>query len=421
MAGTPSGDVLPSSACSPVQAGGREPDVLIASDLPLQGPSGQITRVAADAIRFVLRKHRFRAGPHTVGYQSCDDSTGQSGQSDFLKCASNAKAYAATARVVGVIGPWNSQCAWAQIPIANRAEGPLPMISPSNTYEGLTHRAPGTHPDEPRVYYPTGVRNYFRVTGSGDLDGAAGAVLAKELRLQRVFVLRGTGGIGESTTTPFRRAARRLGITIAGTATWNPEATSYRSLAARVNAARPDAVFIGDALFVNGGEVVKALRARLGAKIVLIAGDAFQPIGELLAAAGRAAIGMYVTTTAVAHEGLGDTGRSFVRDFGRTQPGGVAPSALYVTEAAQAAEALLTAIARSDGTRASVTAELRRLVIDNGILGSFRFDGNGDISPASFTVFRVTGDRNRPPELPEGFGGGVVDRVVRVPPSIARP
>jgi branched-chain amino acid transport system substrate-binding protein len=421
VAGVPTANALPSSACGPVFAGGREPDVVIASDLPLQGPAGRVTRVAADAVRFVLRRHSFRAGPHTVGYQSCDDSTAQAGGFDFLKCASNAKAYAATTRVVGIIGPFNSPCAWAQIPIANRAEGPLAMISPSNTHSGLTHPGPDSEEGEPGIYYPTGIRNYVRVTGAADLDGAAGAVLADELGLKRVYVLRSADGIGDSTTTPFRRAAKRLGITIAGSATWDPEASSYRSLARRVAAARPDGVFVGDVLVANGGAIVKALRARLGSDVALIAGDAFMPPEELLGAAGRAATGMYVTTTAVAHEGLSAAGRQFVREFGRTQPGGVVPSAVYVTETAQAAEALLAAIARSDGTRASVTEELRRLEIKNGILGSFRFDGNGDMTPASFTVLRITGGQKRDPALPDGFTGAVVDRVVRVRPALARP
>jgi branched-chain amino acid transport system substrate-binding protein len=421
VVGAPSADVLPASACGAVEAGGAEPDVLIASGLPLQGPVSPVTRAAADAVRFVLRKNGFRAGPHTVGYQSCDDSTAQTGQSDFLKCASNAKAYAATARIVGVIGPFISPCAWVQLPIVNRADDPLAMISPSNTHPGLTHRAPESGPEEPEGYYPTGVRNYFRVTGSNDLDGAAGAVLADELRLKRMFVLRSTDGIGEETTTPFKRASRKLGITIVGSATWDPEAGSYGSLAARVASAWPDGVFIGDGLWLNGGAVVKALRSRLGSKVVLISGDAFLPTEELLGAAGRASIGMYVTTTAVAHEGLSDAGLRFVRDFGRTQPDGVAPSALYVTETAQAAEAMLAAIARSDGRRASVIAELRRLEVENGLLGSFRFDENGDITPTSHTVFRVTGGQKRAPGLPEGLGGAVVDRVVRVPEGLARP
>lgn len=420
VAGTPRGDVLPSSMCGPVLSGAGRPDVLIASDLPLQGTPGSVTRVAADAIRLVLRRNRFRAGPHTVGYQSCDDSTAQTGSFDLLKCASNAKAYAATDRVVGVIGPFQSPCAWAQIPIANRAEGPLAMISPANTYPGLTHAEPGSDGEEPSIYYPTGVRNYVRVTGAADVDGAAGAVLANQLRLRRVYVLRGTEGLGETTTTPFKRAARRLGITIAGSAQWRPDADGYAALAARVAAARPDGVFIGDALGLNGGEIVKALRARLGTEVVLIAGDAFQPPSFLLETAGQAAAGMYTTATAVAHEGLSDAGKRFVRDF-QKQHGAPLPSALYVTETAAAAEALLAAIARSDGTRASVTEKLRNLEMTNGILRPFRFDDNGDITPASFTVFRITGGTKRDPALPEDFTGAVVDRVVRVPASLARP
>jgi branched-chain amino acid transport system substrate-binding protein len=420
VAGVPSGDVLPSSACGPVLAGGEKPDVLIASDLPLQGPSGRVTRVAVDAVRFLLRERNFRAGPYTVGYQSCDDSTAQKGNFDYLKCASNAKAYAAIRPVVGVIGPWHSPCAWAQIPIANRAEGPLAMISPANTHSGLTHSGPDSGEGEPDIYYPTGVRNYVRVTGAGDVDGAAGAVLADELGLRRVYVLRSTGGIGEATTLPFTRAARRLGLRVVGSGLWDPEASSYRSLANRVAATRPDGVFIGDGLFANGGAVVRALRARLGSKVVLIAGDSFQPPSEVLATAGPAAVGMYTTTTAVAHEGLSAAGRRFVRRFDRAHPVPL-PSALYALETVQAAEVLLAAIARSDGTRASVNAELRRLQMKNGVLGSFRFDANGDITPAAFTALRLTGGRNRGAGLPEGFEGSVVDRIVRVPAELAHP
>ena len=49
--------------------------------------------------------------------------------------------------------------------------------------------------------------------------------------------------------------------------------------------------------------------------------------------------------------------------------------------AAQAAEVVLAAIARSDGTRAAVLRELRASRVRDGILGTFRFDGNGDITP----------------------------------------
>ena len=81
---------------------------------------------------------------HTVGYRSCDDSTAQTGDFENRRCAANANAYARAERLVAVIGPYNSPCAGVEIPILNRAPGgPLAMISPSNTYPGLTRGGPG--------------------------------------------------------------------------------------------------------------------------------------------------------------------------------------------------------------------------------------------------------------------------------------
>jgi ABC-type branched-subunit amino acid transport system substrate-binding protein len=61
---------------------------------------------------------------------------------------------------------------------------------------------------------------------------------------------------------------------------------------------------------------------------------------------------------------------------------------------------LIDAIARSDGTRKSVTRELFRTRIESGILGEVRFDENGDLVEAPVTIFRIVGNR------------AVVDRVV---------
>jgi branched-chain amino acid transport system substrate-binding protein len=410
IAGAPRGEVLPASACGPVEGGAGRPDVLIASDLPLQ--AGDLLRVTADVIRFVLEKRGFRAGDHTVGYQSCDDSTGQTGF-DFIKCASNAKAYAATARVVGVIGPFNSGCAWAQLPVANRADGPLAMISASTTHPGLTHvsAVPGmTEKDEPGIYYPTGARNYWRVVAPEDYHVAAAAVLARQLGVQRLFVLKSTQESGLSTNVnQIKATAPKLGLTVAGSAEW-PEAKSYAAQADRIARARPDGVYFPDLYFENPDAVLEALRDRLGRDVVLITNES----------AGYAAPGMYLTTTARANQSLSPEGRRFLREFAKTQPDGVIPSALFIPEAAQATEALLEAIARSDGTRASVNRQLRRLKVENGILGNFRFDENGDMTPATINVFRITG-KKRGADAPDIWGGAEFDRVVQVPAALVGP
>jgi branched-chain amino acid transport system substrate-binding protein len=311
-----------------------------------------------------------------------------------------------------VIGPFNSECASAQIPIANRADGPLAMISPSNTHPGLTHAdAAQAEEDEPKVYYPTGDRNYFRVIASEDFHVAGAAVLAQKLGLRRLYVLKSTEENPlDAFPTQLKLTAPKLGLAIAGSARWDQVATSYGAPANRVARAHPDGIYFADLYFQNPDAVLRALRDRLGRGVVLITNES----------AGYAAPGMYVTTTSRANESLGPVGRRFLREFASTQPDGAVPAALYILEAAQAAEALLDAIERSDGTRASVTRELRRLKIEDGILGTFSFDENGDMTPATISVYRVTGE-GRNADVPDFWGGADFDRLVRVPPELVRP
>jgi DNA-binding SARP family transcriptional activator/ABC-type branched-subunit amino acid transport system substrate-binding protein/streptogramin lyase len=423
VAGVTTRGTLPTGACGPIAtAGDGKPNVLIASSLPLQGPDWPVTRTMAEAIGFVLRKHAFRAGRYRVGYQSCDDSTARSGSSDFFKCAANAKAFAETADVVAVIGPFASFCADAEIPLTNRLASPLALVSPSNTRPGLTRTGPGVLRGEPGSHYPTGVRSYFRLAPPDDVLGAGDAVLAKQLGLRSVYVLTtGETPYGIELASGFGTAARRFGLRLAGSGKWNPNAKSYAQLAERIALSGADGVLLGD-FPLNAGMLIKALRARLGRKVTLISGDAFVPVSDTLKAAGRAAFGMYVTIPGVALEKLGPAGRRFAREFGATQQGGAIASGTYVPEAAEAAEVLLRAIAHSDGTRASVLAALQHVEMADGILGGFRFDPNGDMTPALVTAFRVTGRTAPGSRLVSDFRGAEVDRIIRVPAALfARP
>jgi ABC-type branched-subunit amino acid transport system substrate-binding protein len=134
----------------------------------------------------------------------------------------------------------------------------------------------------------------------------------------------------------------------------------------------------------------------------------------LLDLAGPAAHGLYLTTTEVPPDAPDQTPAAdrLTRELGATADAG------YVLHAAQATEVVLEAIARSDGSRASVLEELRATQVRNGILGSFRFDRNGDITPAKLTILRVTGSTPTGARLPAFYRGATVDRVVEVPASL---
>jgi DNA-binding SARP family transcriptional activator/ABC-type branched-subunit amino acid transport system substrate-binding protein/streptogramin lyase len=415
VAGGTSTGVLPAPDCSPVESGGRKPDLLVVSDLPLQGPS--VAATLADSVRFVLRSRGFRAGKYTVGYQSCDDSTARSQGSEFFKCAANARDYASAEKLVAVIGPYDSTCAQIEIPITNRAtSGPLALVSPSNTYTGLTRPGPGGLAGEPVIYYPTGSRSYLRLASPDELQGAAQAVLARQLERRRMFVLSDGSEYGDILGRGFRSAARHLGVPIVGSSGWDPSTDSYSKLVAAVARSRADGVLVAG--FNSDAQgVIHALRTRFGEHLVLIGGDGFLTIPDTLRIVGPAAVGMYVSLPNVVAESLSPAARQLLASFETAHPSGASLSGTYLPEMLEAALVVVDAIARSDGTRASVLQQLRAARMTGGLLGAFHFDANGDMTPSPFAILRITGSP-RGSGLAADFRGSVVERTVRVPVSL---
>ena len=390
-------EALPSSSCTAVEYEGEgEPDVLLASDFPLQGSSRTQTIQIVEAIRYLLEQQNFKAGDHNIAYQSCDDATAQAGKWDSGKCSTNAQAYAGNESVVGVIGTFNSGCAAIEIPVLNQAPGGgVAMMSPANTYVCLTEGGPGCDDTEPDKYYPSGQRNYARVVAHDAYQGAAVAEFAQEQGVKNVYILNDKEAYGLGVATNFRNAAEKLGIKIAGFAAWDPKASSYEALFRQIKGTGADAVFLGGLIDENGAQVIKAKVAVLGAndgKVKLLAPDGFatqQTIDE----AGTAAAGMFMSVAGVPIDEFKGAGAEFAEAF-KPRLGGkeIDPYAIY---GAQAAKIMIDAIGRSDGTRASVIEEMFNAKVEDDLLGSFEINENGDPGQAGgavvgFTIYEAT-------------------------------
>jgi branched-chain amino acid transport system substrate-binding protein len=310
--------------------------------------------------------------------------------------------------VIGVVGPYNSGCAYAEIPIASPAR--LPIVSPTNSDVGLTRRGFGAPRNALAALYPTGRRSYVRVTAPDDAQASAAALRARQLGARRVFVL-DDGSWGVPLAAYFERAAHRLGLRVVGHAAWNPHAPPPRGLGARVRQSHPQAVFLCGLIDSGVGKVLAAVRRSLPASVPVIGCSGLLPPSLLFEQAGPAARGTYVSIEGLATERLGAAGRKFLREFGATQPGGkVDIAAVY---AAQATELLLDAVARSDGTRASVSSNLFRARVRNGLLGSFEIDADGDPTPTPITIVRL--EHGQGGDLVASYDGAAVDRVIRPP------
>jgi len=375
---------LPASSCSAIQ--NASGNLLIASDLPLQGSGRTQTLQMTRAIKFIFQQHNWKAGKYTLAYQSCDDSTAQAGKWDSGKASANANAYAQDSSVAGVIGTFNSGAAEIIVPVLNRApNGPLAMISPANTYVGLTHGGPGTAAGEPGKYYPTGKRNYARVVAADDFQGAADAILAKSIGVKKVFILNDKEAYGLGVATNFKNAALKLGLKVAGFTAWDGKASSYEALAVKVKSSGAQGVFVGGLVCENGGKLIKDLAAGAPkAKIMLP--DGFTPVSAVVQGAGRAAEGATVSVAGLPNSSLKGAGAKFVKDFTKADKRPPDPYSVY---AAQAAAAMVAAIAASNGTRSDITKHVFSLNLKNSILGNLRFNANGDVTANPVTIYKI--------------------------------
>jgi branched-chain amino acid transport system substrate-binding protein len=175
-------------------------------------------------------------------------------------------------------------------------------------------------------------------------------------------------------------------------------------------------VFVSGLLNNNAGQVVRDLRATLGGSADIMVPDGLGPPSALLHAAGAAARGVFMTIGGVVADRLPPPGARFLRRFARTQPG--VDVELFAIYAAQATDVLLHAIARSDGTRASVLDQLMRTDMRNALIGDVAFDARGDIREGAETIVRVVGGGTGTSIA--SVDGAVVERVARLSPSLVQ-
>lgn len=394
---------LPSPSCGAVEYGGEgEPDVLIASDLPLQGASRMRAREINDAVRLVLEQAGWKAGDLNVAFQACDDATAQAGTWDPGVCNRNAQAYAANASVIGVIGTFNSGCAAIVIPVLNQAPGGgVAMVSPANTDVCLTDGGPGCSDTEPDRYYPSGTRNFARTVANDAFQGAAVAEFLQDKGVTKLAILNDGGSYGLGVAESVRAAAGALGIEVVAFDAWDPKASSYEALFRKIEQAGANGVFLGGVIDGNGGQVIRDKVAVLGSNataaddgVVLIAPDGFTTQATIVLDEGGAteAKGMYLTVAGLPLGRLGPAGQEFAAafeaEYGDELAG--APIDPYAVYGAQSAQVLLDAVAKGGSDRAAVIRALFRYSGADGVLGPFSFDENGDPAPGGADGVAVT-------------------------------
>jgi branched-chain amino acid transport system substrate-binding protein len=375
---------LPSSSCGPiVYKGSGSPDFIIASDLPLQGAIRHQTVQISRAMIWALAQQGWKAGSYKIGYQSCDDSTAQTGGWDTGKCATNARLYASNKSVIAVVGTFNSGCAKIEVPVLNRSS--LLMVSPANTNVGLTKK---WDPGEPNKYYPTGTRNYARVVATDDIQGPADAMWTQSLGIKKVFVLNDKQTYGFGVASTYRSAAKKLGLSVVGFQGWDAKQSSYEALANSIKASGAQAVFLGGIACNNGAKLMQDIKA-VNPGIKLQMPDGFSDPS----ANGAVGNGAFISVAGAPPKALTGAGATFVKSFGKQV--GTTPNP-YAAYGAQAMLVALQAVAAGGGDRARTTKSVFGLHVSNGILGNFTINSAGDTSLTPITIYKQAGKNLNP-------------------------
>lgn len=389
-----------SAAPSASAAAGGQPDackdkkgtssseIHVYSSLPRQGSNTEQTNTLVEQIKQTLDGQKI--GNFTIKYFDLDDSSAaNNGDWDGAVEQQNANKAAADPDAMVYIGTYNSGAAKLSIPILNQAC--LVMISPANTYPGLTKAVEGvTQPGEPDSYYPGGYRNYARVIATDDAQGSAGAEWAKSLGKTKAYVLDDTQVYGAGLAKAWALHANEIGIDVVSpnktSEGFDAKATDYSALAQKIKDSGADIIYIGSITGQNTGKLWKDLRAAMP-DITIMSGDGvFEK--SWFEGAGDAAVGTLLTFGGVGPDQLTGAGKEwndkYIADHGGNSP---ATYTAYGNAAAAVALAALQAAGTND--RYEVLKNVMATKDLATVLGTTTFDANGDAVGGSISRYKV--------------------------------
>jgi len=366
----------------------------VSTDLPMQGGSADQSASTVNAIKLLIKQMGGKAGAYTIKLRTYDNSTAAKGSWDDAQCAKNASEHVAARDEIAVMGTYNSGCAKIIVPILNQdPSGPMVMVSNANTNPGLTK---AWDVGEPGKYYPTGKRNYYRVVTTDDNQGAAAAEFAKSQGVKSVYVLNDTQTYGQGVARAFTASAKKLGLNVLSSGDagegWDAKATNYEALFTKIAALKPDMLYIGGIFDLNGGQLVKDKVKFLGDnnKVKMMAPDGFTGYPDFLALSEAQGAFLSFTGLSIDQFPKGGAAEKFQAAYLKEYK--VPPTSSFSVYGAAAMQAILDAVARSNGTRKDVFAKMKTVNIPavKSVVGTpIKFDANGDTLGRDITILIV--------------------------------
>lgn len=355
--------------------------IVIGADFPLSGPFGTSGRQTIDGVQFAVAQAG-RIGKFRLLFRPFDNTL--AGYQDPVRGVQDVEAMASDARVLGMVGPFNSGEAAAEIPVASQYQ--LPMVSPSATSDCLTLSRSGCV----RPERPGGMNNFFRLAA---FDSDQGIVMAdfavRQLGITRVAVLSDGHPYGENLARAFSAELQAAGGTVVLQQSVLPSTYEFSDLLQQIKARGAQAIYAGG----SPGFGVCRIRAQMPAVIegaYFLGGDALLDKACANDAKGGADDHM-LATIAEGHPTLDNRAARVVSAYTQAHY----PVGGYTFAAYDCAQVLIDAIRRAiDANGGKVPT--RQQVIDElgrthfvGITGTWSFNSQGDATAPAISVYRV--------------------------------
>src|SRR5229473_280890 len=383
--------------------------IKIATDLPVSGKDTSSGKPAEDGANLaVMEANANKTIPgYTLVFDPKDD-VGANGLHDPAVGAQNVTALVGDALVAGIVGPFNSSVAKAEMPITN--QGPLAQISPANTNPCLTKDTAdsgcsGTN-NLIQTLRPSGKVSYFRIATTDDHQGPAQAdYMYKTLSLHKIYVIDDAETYGVGIANAFVGEWKTLGGTVLGHSSEPGKTTSYVSLLTQIASLHPDVLYFGG-LDSTGGILIRQQMKQVPglSNLTLGGGDGIvtpsfastiYPIGGV----GGAPI---FGTVAVVDTSKNPAAQTFVQQYhaSTSDPINVYSAAAYDC-ANILIQAIKTALANgvhtpTDSSDLTGAKTFRQAVINaiqninfTGVTGHQSFDANGDTTDKIITIYKM--------------------------------
>jgi branched-chain amino acid transport system substrate-binding protein len=387
--------------------------IKIATDLPVSGKDTSSGKPAEDGANLAVMEANAN---HTIpGYTLVfdpKDDVGANGLHDPAIGAQNVTALASDALVAGIVGPFNSSVAKAEMPITNQA--PLAQISPANTNQCLTKNTAasgcsGSSNLLPTLR-PTGKVTYFRIATTDDHQGPVGAdYLFKTLGYKKAYVIDDAETYGIGIADTFTTEWKTLGGTVLGRSSEPATTTSYVSLLTQIATTHPEVIYFGG-LDSTGGILIRQQMLQVPTlKNTPLGGGDGIVTPTFASTIGTSSGGPVYGTVAVVDTTVIPSAAAFRTKFTSTFTD---PLNVYSASAYDCANILIQAIKTALANGAHTPANsgdlagakvFRQAVINaiqgtswNGITGHQAFDSNGDTTNKVISIYQLAAVNGKP-------------------------